>query len=178
MSSPRAMAPPACRRGTRPIDLRDCGGGCAAIYQCAAAWPDPSQRCAAALGDRAQLALHCRRRLRHSELRHDEHGDDIRAVSHGRLRSIATAFSPHGSGTPHRKRGIRRLRGSARLATTPTDPILRSRRFLLALKLHVWYPNPQEQPQDRLLLIRFQRTDSRRLVEVPVTSVQPVITCG
>jgi MFS family permease len=28
---------------------RDCGSGCAAIYQCAAAWPDPPQRRAASL---------------------------------------------------------------------------------------------------------------------------------
>jgi hypothetical protein len=28
-------------------------------------------------------------------------------------------------------------------------------------RLHVWFPNPQEQPRDRLLRMQFQRTHSR-----------------
>jgi len=47
------------------------------------------------------------------------------------------------------------------------DTILRSMRLLLTLKRSMFGSSPQEQPRDRLLVIQFQRTDSRRPVEVP-----------
>ena len=77
--SPRAISasPPARVLAAHRADVR---------AKCRRSPPKRVEHVAAARRDRAHAALHRRGRLRRRQLRHDEHGDDLGAARHGRLR--------------------------------------------------------------------------------------------
>ena len=74
------------RQLSRPVGLRAArGASCCNSCTCRSSRRS-APTSAAARRNRAPAALHRRGRLRHGQLRHDEHGDDLGAARHGRLR--------------------------------------------------------------------------------------------